>query len=379
MYTAHDMINCKLHPETYIDISSSRRYILNKILNKNETYRININYIDNYNFLTTNDKNIIEKACNKWKNIIILQTKPGYNTDMKINVYVEKNDPNVLGSATCTSTFKGIPDAGNIWINSSNWETQKSFKKDDGNSQAYYTILHELGHIFGIGTKWHHLIKNNMYQGTNALREYRKILNNTSLTGIPLEDDGGGGTSGSHIEEGDEWILSKNNRYHDGHFHSGLDRELMTGWAENDTGLEPLSKVSVGFLHDLGFTVDYLKADNYKHDLTGILNQGERLTIENKTIIIPQNQDHYEFILSNHGITNFTQNYIHISSNSISYLYAMYLKFKNDPNYYIIDLYDIDNKNHTCLNIYNLTKPLKIIPSYNNNKLESIYYFFRNI
>lgn len=379
MYNLNHLIDCINNPNNYKDISTSKEYILSKILNKDESYRIDVKYFDSINFLTQEDKNLISKACNKWKNIILLRTKPHETYDMIISVYIETNDPNILASATCTSTYNGIPDKGSIWINSSNWRDQVKQEKDDGNTQAYYTILHELGHVFGIGTgvKWSNFIQDNMYTGEHALREYRNLLNNNSLIGIPIEDDGGGGTSGSHIEEGNEWTISKNNRYSDGHFHSGLDRELMTGWAESDTGVEPLSKVTVGFLQDVGFIVDYLKADNYKHDLTGILNENEKIKIEDKLITIHENKDHYIFYLHEHNVT-INRNFVYISSESDSYLYCMYLSFNNDNNYYKKDII-IDNTKYNYINIKNLETPIQILNEYKGNKINSILFFFRNI
>ena len=87
---------------------------------------------------------------------------------------------------------------------------------------------------------------------------------------MPLENDGGPGTSIVHPEEGYEEGGSENNRYFNGVFHPGLDEELMTGWTEkgkNSIKL-PLSRVTIGMIEDLGYVVDYDAADpftiNYK-------------------------------------------------------------------------------------------------------------------
>ena len=46
--------------------------------------------------------------------------------------------------------------------------------------------------------------------GENALREYQAIFQIFSLSGIPIENDGGSGTAESHLEEGIESGVSNN-------------------------------------------------------------------------------------------------------------------------------------------------------------------------
>ena len=98
------------------------------------------------------------------------------------------------------------------------------------------------------------------YNGVNALREYRNYNNNQTLVAIPIEDNGGGCTAYGHPEEGDS---TQENRYNDGKLHPGLDTELMTGYAEGTSNPDPLSKIAIGFLEDIGFSVDYNKSDDY--------------------------------------------------------------------------------------------------------------------
>ena len=136
--------------------------------------------------------------------------------------------------------------------------------------------------MIGIGTLWldHNLLSygpyyneyeywnsdytSSLYVGENGLREYKEYVTKkynveeSTLIGIPVEEDGGAGTKGGHIEEGD---TSHKTRYFDGHKHFGLDYELMTGWSENSPVPEPLSRITVGMIEDLGYDVDYNKAD----------------------------------------------------------------------------------------------------------------------
>ena len=147
--------------------------------------------------------------------------------------------------------------------------------KPDGSSLYYNLILHEVGHALGIGSVWflqgvkqyytdeYTGITMNYYIGENAVREYRNYANNQNLVGIPIEDNGDIGLANVHPEEGDQGTFSYNNRNIDGELHIGLDAEIMTGWMEDSDTLTPLSKITIGFLEDLGYSVDYSKADYY--------------------------------------------------------------------------------------------------------------------
>ena len=144
--------------------------------------------------------------------------------------------------------------------------------------------MHEIGHVLGLGTLWldNYLLSdgqwyyeteywnsdytNALYIGTNALREYKLYVTNKykvdpdSIIGIPVEENGGGGTAGGHIEEGD---FGDSIRYFDNNRHYGLDNELMTGWSESSNVKEPLSKITIGMVEDLGFSVDYSFSDDF--------------------------------------------------------------------------------------------------------------------
>jgi Ca2+-binding RTX toxin-like protein len=109
-------------------------------------------------------------------------------------------------------------------------------------------ILHEMGHILGIGTLWDDLnLKNGAdnYIGANALAEYRTISGNAGATSVPVEHGGGAGTRGAHWDE------------------ATFNAELMTGYAEAGGVAMPISRITVGALRDLGYTVNYSAADFY--------------------------------------------------------------------------------------------------------------------
>ncbi|MEZ5844293.1 MAG: Calx-beta domain-containing protein [Hyphomicrobiaceae bacterium] len=110
-------------------------------------------------------------------------------------------------------------------------------------------ILHEMGHVLGIGTLWEYMgLKASgsfNYTGANALAEYRLVSGQPGATVVPLETGGGPGTAGGHWSE------------------AVFDAELMTGYVEASGVSMPLSTVTVGSLHDMGYTVDYNAADTF--------------------------------------------------------------------------------------------------------------------
>ena len=109
-------------------------------------------------------------------------------------------------------------------------------------------ILHEMGHILGLGAMWDFFgLTNGVgdYIGSHALDEYRALTGNASASSIPVEHDFGTGTAGGHWDE------------------ETFDAELMTGFAEWAGTRMPISRMTIGSLHDMGYTVSYSAADPY--------------------------------------------------------------------------------------------------------------------
>jgi hypothetical protein len=106
-----------------------------------------------------------------------------------------------------------------------------------------------MGHVLGIGTIWQSRgllsgagTSNPRFVGSQAVAAYNAIFG-TSATGVPVENTGGGGTRDSHWRE------------------SIFGNELMTGFLNG--GSNPLSRVTVASLADLGYVVNLNAADNY--------------------------------------------------------------------------------------------------------------------
>ncbi|MFF2042784.1 leishmanolysin-related zinc metalloendopeptidase [Kitasatospora sp. NPDC058170] len=111
-------------------------------------------------------------------------------------------------------------------------------------------ITHEMGHALGIGSVWSrkHVLRgagthNPTFVGPNAQREFAALLDGGAPRPVPVENTGGPGTADSHWRE------------------SVFDNELMTGFVGRAGN--PLSRLTVASLQDLGYVVDVDAADQY--------------------------------------------------------------------------------------------------------------------
>lgn len=108
-------------------------------------------------------------------------------------------------------------------------------------------LLHEFGHVLGIGTLWGRqgLLYGSagddpLFLGATAHDAYLSIGGSTL---VPVENTGGPGTRLGHWRE------------------QTFRSELMTGWIS--AGHNPLSRMTIASLRDLGYRVDMNAADAY--------------------------------------------------------------------------------------------------------------------
>jgi Leishmanolysin len=114
------------------------------------------------------------------------------------------------------------------------------------------TILHEMGHVIGLGSLWEYAnlateSPNCTYLGVHANAEYQ-ALSQCGNTTLPLERKGGPGTACVHWDE------------------DCLGDELMTGYLSSfnsDSMRSPLSRLSIAAVQDLGYNVDYSRANPF--------------------------------------------------------------------------------------------------------------------
>ena len=138
--------------------------------------------------------------------------------------------------------------------------------------------------------------------------------------------------------------------------------------------MEPLSRVSVGFLNDLGFAMNYKKADPYIYSNEGILNKGEILTINGEQIAIEKNMDYLQY-----DVPLTSGNELIVSSNGKSIAYVMYYRFQGDTSYYkdSLRLNSISNE-VSEIEITPEPKSMYIHTGYQGLRTERILIFFRN-
>ena len=133
-------------------------------------------------------------------------------------------------------------------------------------------ILHEMGHVLGIGTTWNvstsggysRVCRQNSVQtfpGDGSVDTYYNCpaglaafdsIGGTSYTGgnkVPVENTGGGGTANGHWRE------------------ATFGNELMTGFL-NSGGANPLSLLTIASLQDELYTVNFAAAETYNHVFT---------------------------------------------------------------------------------------------------------------
>ena len=95
-------------------------------------------------------------------------------------------------------------------------------------------VVHEMSHSLGFGSIWGYknLVAGGLYKGAEALAQYQATAAGAGATGIPVEQDGGSGTAGSHWDE--ETFVN----------------ELMTGYIDADNYVSPMT---VAAFRDLGY------------------------------------------------------------------------------------------------------------------------------
>jgi ABC-type amino acid transport substrate-binding protein len=115
-------------------------------------------------------------------------------------------------------------------------------------------ISHEIGHVLGIGTIWNIEAQREFVPGLRsgsydyvapqaARAAYELGFTASPTAPVPVEDQGGGGTLGSHWRE--RVFVS----------------ELMTGYM--NFAPDPISQITIGTLADLGWTVDPAGAEPF--------------------------------------------------------------------------------------------------------------------
>lgn len=206
--------------------------------------------------LTPSQETIFAEASTRWSELIIgdLPRVQLANGEIIENLRIDAQAVNIdgalgiLGQAGPTQLRAEIflPVTGIMQFDTSDLarlEAEGSLKD---------VIIHEMGHVLGFGTLWSaqflNLIsgsgsENPIFTGTNSICEYQVLANNENLKSVPLANTGGEGTRDGHWRE----LIFAN--------------ELMTGFIDN--GINPISRLSIAAFEDMGYMVDYSKANEF--------------------------------------------------------------------------------------------------------------------
>jgi len=177
-----------------------------------------------------------------------------------ITVVIEEDmDPKTYGMASWQTRM--------IWLNSNNFgktNELNDIKFDMNVSIILHEFLHTMGLVGGSSQSYKYILGKteeppNVYIGPNGIEQYRNVLQSnqkdiTNIRYLPIEDDFGDGTAGSHLEEGLNQDKSNEYRVIDGTPYPVIVNEIMTGFLDKYNYLTP---ITLGLLQDIGFTVNY--------------------------------------------------------------------------------------------------------------------------
>lgn len=203
-------------------------------------FDIEVRFTDNS--LSVAAQEVFLAAAARWEEIIIgdipdVNTDIGLVDDVVIDAIARSIDGagSVLAFAGPTQTRSGslLASRGRMTFDTADVPRQLA------NGSLINTIIHEMGHVLGIGTIWDDLglTQGNTFIGSAAQAEYGVLLGQ-GPTPVPIQTNGGG-----HWRE------------------NVFDTELMTPFL--DSGPNPISRVTVAALADLGYQVNLNAADSF--------------------------------------------------------------------------------------------------------------------
>ncbi|MEM6255945.1 MAG: Ig-like domain-containing protein, partial [Cyanobacteria bacterium P01_D01_bin.156] len=219
------------------------------------TFNIDIVFTDDS--FTESQQALFTSAANRWEEIIIEDIPDVFvNDELGVvdDIVIEASAPEIdgvsgiLGQAgpTLIRSDSFLPVTGVMSFDVADVDNLEE------NGQLENVILHEMGHVLGIGTLWGDGLFDLLtdagsddprFTGEQTTTAYNDIFGVTEES-VPLANTGSPGTRDSHWRE------------------SVFGNELMTGFLDSDS-VNPISEVTIASLADIGYTVDFEAADLY--------------------------------------------------------------------------------------------------------------------
>ena len=219
------------------------------------SFKIEVRFLGGLN---VEQKHAFQRAAERWSSVIV-QDIPSVMID---NVKVD--DLLILAKGTAIDNVNGIlgqagptklrPKAAGVHaylpaMGEMTFDSHDLVELEREGS-LLEVITHEMAHVLGFGTIWARkrllvgaTSSNPTFNGKHAKAEYGKLLS-TKPKSVPVENLGGPGTRNSHWRE------------------SVFANELMSGFITSAGN--PLSRLTVASLADLGYVVDVSAADAYQ-------------------------------------------------------------------------------------------------------------------
>lgn len=201
-----------------------------------------------------------EVAAARWSEAIVAGVRDEF-LDLSVNIFgfpsfVGVVDDVLIDARDITIDGPGsiLGRAGGFAIREAHWQPYYGIMEFDTedldrlatSGRLHDVILHEMGHVLGLGPSW--LLTGQLtdfpldpkYSGRAGVAAYRELGGRGN---VPVENEGQVGTIFGHWREG------------------VFGNELMTGYL--NSGAQPMSRMTIAALADLGYGVDLSAADPY--------------------------------------------------------------------------------------------------------------------
>jgi hypothetical protein len=229
--------------------------------------------------LTPSQQAIFQRAADRWGQIIVGDVADAvFNgrpvDDLLIEARgIDIDGPlNILGQAAPDAFRDGskLPYHGFMEFDRADLAAMEK------GGQLLNVIIHEMGHVLGVGTIWEDLglvqglgTAGPIFVGPNATAEYNRIFR-TRVNGVPVESEGGAGTAGGHWSE------------------ALFTDELMSGFL--NFARNPVSRVTAASMMDLGYQVNLNGSEHYIPSSQRVRAAGASTTFQGLLLVYPRSK-----------------------------------------------------------------------------------------